>query len=106
MPALQWQRGGVDIPGATTAAYTLNNAQYPADDQAVFSLVATNACGAMTKSATLAVIVPPTISVQPTSLVVTNGNPAAFSVTASGVPAPGYVWLKNGGPITGARKGP
>src|SRR4029077_9095936 len=37
VPSIQWQRGGVDIPGATTASYTLNNVQYPADDQAVFS---------------------------------------------------------------------
>jgi pectin methylesterase-like acyl-CoA thioesterase len=101
LPGLQWQRGGVDISGATAASYTLTNAQYPADDQAVFSLVATNACGAATNSATLTVIVPPTISTQPTNVVVINGGPVSFSVTASGVPAPGYTWLKNGGPIPG-----
>jgi pectin methylesterase-like acyl-CoA thioesterase len=101
LPAVQWLRGGVPIPGATSAGYMLSNPQYPADDQAVFSLVATNDCGAVTNSATLTVIVPPTISVQPTNLVVVNGNPAAFSVTGSGVPAPGYVWFKNGAPVTG-----
>jgi pectin methylesterase-like acyl-CoA thioesterase len=101
LPGLQWLRGGVPISGATSAAYTLSNAQYPADDQAVFSLVATNACGTVTNSATLTVIVPPSITSQPTNLVVANGSPASFSVTATGVPAPGYVWLKNGAPVTG-----
>jgi pectin methylesterase-like acyl-CoA thioesterase len=102
VPAIQWQRGGVNIPGATGATYTLNNVVYPADDQAVFSIIATNSCGAATNSATLTVIVPPTISVPPVSLTVTSTQPAAFSVTASGVPAPNYQWLKTGGPIAGA----
>lgn len=101
-PTLQWRRNGADIVGATSTTYTLTNAQYPTDDGAVFSLVATNAAGAVTNSATLTVIVPPTISVQPVSLVVTNTQAASFSVTATGVPTPGYQWLFNGNPIFGA----
>jgi hypothetical protein len=102
LPGIIWRRDGVDISGATSASYTLTNAQYPADDGAVFCIVATNACGAATNCATLTVIVSPTITCQPTNLTVVSGSPASFTVCATGVPAPGYQWLKNGGPIGGA----
>src|SRR5262249_31067906 len=73
-----------------------------ADDQAVFSIVASNSCGAATNSAVLTVIVPPSITCQPANVTVTSGASASFSVCASGVPAPTYQWLKNGAPIAGA----
>jgi uncharacterized repeat protein (TIGR03803 family) len=38
----------------------------------------------------------PVISSQPQSLMVTNGNPAAFAVTAAGSPPLAYQWRKNG----------
>ena len=102
VPSLQWRRNGTDIAGQTGSSYTVTNAQYPADDGAVFSLVASNACGMVTNSATLTVIVPPTISVQPVSLVVTSTQSATFSVTAVGVPNPTYQWYFNNSPIGGA----
>lgn len=92
---LQWQRGGVDIPGANGLSITVTNVQYPADDQAVFSFIATNACGAQTNSAILSVTVPPIITNQPVSLVVTNTQSASFTVVAGGVEAPTYQWYKN-----------
>lgn len=92
---LQWQRGGVDIPGANGSSVTVTNAQYPADDQAVISLIATNACGAQTNSAVLTVTVPPVITNQPVSLVVTNTQSASFTIVAGGAPAPTYQWYKN-----------
>ncbi len=100
VPDLQWRRNGADISGQTGSSYTVTNAQYPADDGAVFSLVASNACGLVTNSATLTVIVTPTISVQPVSLVVTSTQTGSFSVTATGVPAPAYQWYFNNGPIS------
>jgi hypothetical protein len=102
VPALQWQRAGVDIPGATANSYTVMSAQYPADDGMTFSIVATNACGAATNSATLTVIVPPSFSCLPTNLTVLSGAPASFTICALAVPAPTYQWLKNGAPIAGA----
>ena len=100
----QWQRDGVDIPGQNGSTLIVPNVQYPADDQAVFSLWATNSCGAQTNHATLTVIVPPVITNQPVSVVVTNGDSASFTVVAGGVPAPGYQWYKNSlaNPISGA----
>ncbi len=100
VPDLQWRRNGTDITGQTGSSYTVTNAQYPADDGAVFSLVASNACGMVTNSATLTVIVPPTISGQPVSLMVTSTQPASFSVMASGVPTPTYQWYFNNSPIS------
>lgn len=100
-PSLQWRKDGVDIPGATTASLTINNAQHPADD-GTYSIVAANIAGSATNTATLTVIVPPTISIQPGNTNVVSGSPASFSVTATGFPAPGYQWRKNGAPISNA----
>lgn len=90
----QWQRDGVDIDGATGTSYTLDSTA-AADDGAVFRAVVSNAAGmATSEGATLTVTVPPvdpppadppvlTITQQPTSLSVTAGATASFSVAAS-----------------------
>jgi glucose/arabinose dehydrogenase len=44
----------------------------------------------------------PSIVLQPTSLSVSVGQSATFSVTASGTPSPSYQWQKNGGDISNA----
>jgi hypothetical protein len=100
-PSIQWRKDGVDISGATTASLTITGAQHPADD-GTYSIVATNIAGAATNSATLTVIVPPSISVQPANTNVISGSPASFSVSAIGYPDPGYQWKKNGAPIANA----
>ena len=87
------------IPSATSATLALNNVQY--SQLGTYSIIVSNRCGTATTNMFLNVIVSPTISVQPQNLVVTNGNSASFSVTATGIPAPGYLWLKNGNPIAG-----
>ena len=46
--------------------------------------------------------VAPTITSQPSSLTVTAGQSAMFSVTATGTPAPTYQWQKNSTNIAGA----
>lgn len=97
---IQWQRDGVDISGAHSSSITVNNVQYPEDDQAVFSIIATNDCGNVTNSAILTVIVPPAITNQPASLAVTNTQLASFTVVAGGVPTPAYQWNKGGLPIS------
>jgi pectin methylesterase-like acyl-CoA thioesterase len=96
-----WTRNGTLVGGATATSLTVTNVQYPGDDQAVYCIFASNACGVQSNCATLSVIVGPTISNQPVSLVVTNGQQASFSVTAGGVPAPAYQWSFNNTPISG-----
>jgi alpha-tubulin suppressor-like RCC1 family protein len=83
----QWQRDGVDIPGATTSVYTLPAAAL-ADSGASFRAVVSNNAGSVTSAAaTLTVaaqLVAPTITLQPADLSVAEGSAAGFSVTATG----------------------
>jgi len=72
------------LPGVTTAS------------SGTYFCVASNAAGnATTRSAQLTVYasaVAPSISVQPASQTLNVGDTAAFTVTAAGVPPPGYQW--------------
>jgi len=101
LPSLQWRLNGSNISGATSSSLTVSNVQYSQNGH-IYSVVASNAAGEKTNSATLYVLVPPGISQQPTNFVVVTGNPALFSVTASGVPSVKYQWRKNGSPIANA----
>lgn len=102
LPTLQWlDQVGASIVGATGSSLTLSNVQY-SQNGFVYSLVASNSAGIVTNSTTLYVLVPPTISTQPTNLAVAISNSAAFGVTASGVPAVSYQWNRNGSPIANA----
>ena len=99
VPTVQWQENGTDVPGATSASLTLLNVPF-AKDGFVYSIIASNSQGTATNIATLHVLVPPSITNQPQSLVVTNTQGASFTVGASGVPAPAYQWYKGGSPIS------
>ena len=46
--------------------------------------------------------VPPTITQQPVDLTVTAGQPASFTVAASGTAPLAYQWQRNGADIAGA----
>ncbi|WP_285575487.1 kelch repeat-containing protein [Geothrix limicola] len=98
----QWRRDGVPIPAATGATYT-TAATTQADDGATFSVLLTNRLGSVaSNSCALTVQWPPAITAQPGDLTVTEGQPAAFSVTANGKPTPTYQWQKNQVDIPGA----
>lgn len=97
----QWQKNGADIPGATTAMYTINGV-VPADAGS-YAVVVRNPCGSVTSSiAVLSMDVPPTIATQPESQIVCQGLPAALSVVAEPGTAVTYQWQKDGSDITGA----
>ena len=104
----QWQRNGVDIPGATATWYTAPPTAI-ADNGAKFQAVVSNAAGSVTSaSATLtakAAPAGPTMIAQPADESVAAGQPAGFAVTADGTPPLTYQWLKNGMIITGATSG-
>lgn len=107
LPVLFWQFDGTNITdgpgpsgsstlsGSTTSKLTIVNPQYPGD-QGTYSLIASNTAGMTTNSTVVTILVPPGITTEPTNLAVINGQSAAFTVAATGVPAPTYQWKKNG----------
>ncbi len=100
-PTFQWQTNGVDVAGATSASLTLDNIQYGLDGAAV-SVIVSNAACLETNSATLTVLVPPTITTQPTNITVNVGVAVTLVSGADGHPAPALQWYKNGAPIPDA----
>ncbi|MGD0263190.1 MAG: immunoglobulin domain-containing protein, partial [Verrucomicrobiota bacterium] len=97
----QWQFNGAAIPGATGTNLALSNVQ-PANAGS-FSVVVTNSLGSATSAvAVLTVLVPPGITSQPESLIVTNGTAVSFSVAAAGTAPLAYQWLKDGTDVPGA----
>jgi pectin methylesterase-like acyl-CoA thioesterase len=101
VPMLQWRVNGTDISAQTNGSLAVPNVQYSQNGY-VYSLVASNTAGLATNSATLYVLVPPAISLQPTNLTVVAGSPASFTISASGVPVASYQWRRNGSPIGNA----
>jgi poly(3-hydroxybutyrate) depolymerase len=95
----QWQKNGVNIPGATANWYSTLAAR-TADDGAIFRAVVSNLSGhATSASATLKVnpaSAGPRITAQPTDRSVAGGQPVSFSVSATGAGALSYQWQKNG----------
>ena len=100
----QWQRGGVDILGATGDMYT-TPATTLADNGALFSCVVSNTAGsAISNAATLTVnaAIPPGITSHPSDKSVTEGDKAIFSVAATGSSPLSYQWQRDGENIPGA----
>ena len=103
-PTYQWQKGGVNVAGATNATYTIASAV--TGDAGSYTAVATNSAGSATSApATLTVsasAIAPAITTQPVSQTVIAGNAVTFTAAASGTPAPTYQWQKGGIVIAGA----
>jgi hypothetical protein len=81
----QWYENNKPITGATSATYT-TSATIISDNGAVFAVVVTDPSGVMTSSpATLTVdAIKPAITAQPASTTVNPGQPATFTVVATG----------------------
>ena len=97
----QWSFNGTPVGTSSTSSLTISNAQ-PANAGA-YSVVVTNAYGAVTSMvASLTINVPPSITLQPQSQTVAAGQPVSFSAAATGTDPLSFQWSLNGGPITGA----
>jgi glucose/arabinose dehydrogenase len=97
----QWQRNQVNISGATSSSYTFTTVL--ADNAAKFRCVVTNAFGnATSNEATLTVTASPSITSQPPDQTVIQGQPATFSVAATGSTPLSYQWQRNQVNISGA----
>src|SRR6267378_1131942 len=101
----QWRKNGTGISGATSSTYT-TPATTSGDNGATFAAVVSNSAGSVTSNAATLTVSPaavaPTISRQPANQTVTTGQPAIFSVVASGTAPLTYQWRKNGTGISGA----
>ncbi len=99
----QWQRNGVDIPGAVLNVLMLPSVAV--GDAGTYRVIVTNAAGSVTSTgAVLTVTAPvaPTIAAQPMSTTVTAGDPATFVALAEGSGPLSYQWLRDGAAISGA----
>ncbi len=101
----QWQQNGAPISGANAATYTTPPTS-TSDNNSMYQAVVTNAAGSATSSAGMLTVtadpVAPSIVTQPSNQSVMAGQPATFSVAASGTQPFSYQWAKNGAPISGA----
>ncbi len=97
--AYQWRLGGVAVPAATNASLLIANSQ--TSDAGNYTVVVTNAWGAITSSvATLTVLIPATITNQPQNQGVVQFQTATFTVGAIGTGTMNYQWRLNGSPIS------
>ncbi|MBS0663841.1 MAG: immunoglobulin domain-containing protein [Verrucomicrobia bacterium] len=100
-PNLQWQKDGVDIPGATQPYLMVDHA-VPAD-AGNYAMVATNRLGTViSSSAHLEITTSPAapkFTKQPLSQAVKVGSDVSFDAAATGSPAPTYSWVKDDVPI-------
>lgn len=103
-PTYQWQDAvtNADIPGATAASYSIA-AVTANDNGSKFRVVVSNSAGNITSAtATLTVDSVPGFSTQPANLTVTAGQPAMFSVVATGTAPLSYQWQRGTTNISGA----
>jgi uncharacterized repeat protein (TIGR01451 family) len=97
----RWTYNGSMIAGATLDTLSLSNVQ-PAQ-AGNYAGVVTNMAGSVTSAvATLTVLVPPTITTQPTNQTKVLGSAAVFQVGAAGTTPLGYQWWFAGNPLSGA----
>lgn len=100
-PSFQWRKNGAALAGSTSSTLILNSVQ--AGDAAEYTVVVTNAGGAVTSlPARLTVNLAPAISGQPQNKSATVGSNALFDVTASGTEPLSYQWFKGSAAISGA----
>ena len=106
-PVFTWFKDGVRLTNSSgySAVDTANLLVLAAQGAHAGSyvVVATNVAGAITSApVTLTVLLAPAIVTQPLAQAVPAGSTVAFSVVATGVPAPGYQWVFGGAALTGA----
>jgi hypothetical protein len=97
----QWRFNGTDLAGETNASLTLSNVQ---EAEAGGYLVTVSDVGGTATSAvaTLAVLVPPSVSLQPRGQTVIAGDATALSVSANGTAPLSYQWRFQGADVPGA----
>ncbi|GLH74544.1 hypothetical protein GETHLI_30460 [Geothrix limicola] len=101
-PTYQWTKGGTAISSNGTSATYTTAATAVTDNNAVFAVTVTNAGGAVTSTNATLHVNYVSITTQPVDASVTVGQPASFTVAASGSGTLTYQWQKAGSAINGA----
>jgi hypothetical protein len=97
----QWQNSQGAIADATNAIFTIYNAQPTNTDN--YSVVVSNLFGSVTSAvATVTVVFPPSISLQPTNQIVAAGTSLTLAVLADGTGPLAYEWQNSAGAIPDA----
>jgi len=99
--AYQWQFDGANLPGATQSSYRIDNAQSTA--AGAYTVVVSNQIDVVTSALAMLAVQPgPLIAVEPVNSLVTIGQAATLSVSASGAGPLTYQWYSRAGPIAKA----
>lgn len=89
----QWQKNNRNFPSADSPTLTIPNAQ--AATAGSYRVIVSNDVGRITsKPATARVLIPPTITADPQSVAVFQGETATFTVRATGTAPFTYRWFK------------
>lgn len=92
----QWKKDGNDITGATASTFVIDPSS--AADSGSYTVVVSNATGSVTSNAATVTVNAPvstvTITTQPVDVTVTAGEPASFTVAATGDAPIIYQWEK------------
>jgi hypothetical protein len=102
-PIYQWQRNGINIPGATEPSLYI----YPAatNDAGLYTVIAANDLNSVTSSPALltVAVVAPVFDYQPVSQEIAAGSSGYYlTANAQGAPPPDYQWYFNGAALPGA----
>jgi len=89
-PTYQWLKGTTVLSGQTNS--TLSLASVQAVDAGTYTVKVTSPFKTLSASATLKVILLPSITTQPASVSVVSGRPARFTIKATGTAPLTYQW--------------
>jgi hypothetical protein len=101
IPALQWQRNGVDMPGQTNYSLVLNSVT--TNDIADYAIIAANIYGSVTSAPVHLQIITegPTFVGVPGISNAVAGSIVVLRARAQGGPHPTYQWRRNGADLPG-----
>ena len=100
----QWQRDGVDIPGATEPTFTIDS--LVAEDAGSYVAVVTNNFGSTPSAAAVITleVLRPTVITQPIAQTLAIGDTLTLSITVEGSEPITFQWLQDLAPIIGANE--
>ncbi len=100
-PFYQWQRDGTNLVSATNATLTITNVQTTSCGS--YRVWVANTIGSIySQPATLSVVAPPVITIQPQSTSAPVGGNMTMQVTATGTGPLAYQWYYNASILPGA----